>query len=218
LNNLRERVHSTLPEALKTIKNGALETQPKTAAAQKRQKYFEMVRYLYATGYSQRAIARALGIHRRTVRSYIERETPPDYHKGVPRPSKIDRYESYLRKRWAQGRRDATKLWKEIQSLGYEGKRKSVYRYLRRFRKGQQYHSVLQLTWMFMRAPGKLLDEEQTLLQQLFMQSKEIEKFYYLVQQFVQMIQGKHADELDSWIHQAKQSGFGSVRNFAAGL
>jgi transposase len=188
--NLRERIQRTLPEVLKQSRKS----------------------------YSQRAIARALDLSRGTVRNYIRSVSFPDHFKGVPRPSKIDRYEAYLRRRWTQGIRSSTELWRELQALGYEGKRKSVHRYLRRFRDRHPPKTMLQLTWLFVKDQGKLSNEELDYLKCLFDGSEEVASLYQLVQRFAGIVRERQAEQLENWLLDAERSPFKPLSNFAFGL
>jgi hypothetical protein len=54
-------------------------------------------------GQSQRQMAQALGLDRRTVRRYVALEQPPVYLPRRPRPTELTPYLSSLAERWAQG-------------------------------------------------------------------------------------------------------------------
>ena len=82
-----------------------------------------MILELHGQGVSISAIARQLGIDRKTVRAYIaKRLEPPAYKKRSPSPSIVAAYEPYLRERLAAypaltGRR----LWRELKDRGFTG-------------------------------------------------------------------------------------------------
>jgi transposase len=82
-----------------------------------------MILELHRQGVSVSAIARQLGIDRKTVRAYIAKGLEaPAYKKRAARPRRIDPFESYLRERLASfpaltGRR----LWRELKERGYQG-------------------------------------------------------------------------------------------------
>jgi transposase len=79
------------------------------------------------------AIARKVGLDRKTVRRYLERGLePPAYKSRAPVPRKIEPYEGYLRQRVAEypdlsGKR----LLREIRELGYTGGYSAVTDFLR---------------------------------------------------------------------------------------
>jgi transposase len=82
-----------------------------------------MILELHRQGVSVSAIARQLGIDRKTVRVHLARGlTAPVYKVRPPRPRLIDPFEPYLRERVVAfptltGRR----LWRELKERGYQG-------------------------------------------------------------------------------------------------
>ena len=82
-----------------------------------------MILELHRQGVSVSAIARQLGIDRKTVRAHLARGlTAPVYKVRPPRPRLIDPFEPYLRERVVAfptltGRR----LWRELKERGYQG-------------------------------------------------------------------------------------------------
>jgi transposase len=78
---------------------------------------------LHRQGLPIAAIARQLGIDRKTVRTYIARGLePPVYGPRVPRPTIIDPFQTYLRERLsAYPGLTAVRLWRELRERGYPG-------------------------------------------------------------------------------------------------
>src|SRR5271170_6862681 len=82
-----------------------------------------MILDLHRQGLSVSAIARQLGIDRKTVRGYIAKGLePPAYKKRPPSPGIVAPFAPYLRERLAAypgltGRR----LWRELKERGYQG-------------------------------------------------------------------------------------------------
>jgi transposase len=95
-----------------------------------------MILDLHRQGLSVSAIARQLGIDRKTVRAYIAKGLePPAYQKRASRPRMMDSFVPYLRQRVAEfptltGRR----LWRELRERGYAGGYTAVTDYLRELR------------------------------------------------------------------------------------
>ena len=166
LHNLREKLQEIIPGQRKKFKADGKTKE--TPSYHQRKKYFELVKYLHDKGYSQPTIARVLGISRGTVGRYQEEADVPDWGPRKRPPSQLDIYENYLRRRWAEGCRDITALWKELQQKGYRGKRKSVARYLQRFREQTPFRSTHQLAWLFMKDASELQDDERAQLRSLF--------------------------------------------------
>src|SRR6204780_5629835 len=74
-------------------------------------------------GLSVSAIARQLGVDRKTVRTYIAKGLePPAYKKRAPAPAIVDPFEPYLRERLATyPGLTAVRLWREIKERGFAG-------------------------------------------------------------------------------------------------
>jgi transposase len=92
------------------------------------------IKVLKAQGYSQRAVARLMGVHRDTVRRVWAQGEPRSYRRG-PRPSKLDGFKEQLLSRLAShpGLR-ATRLYREIRGRGFAGGYETVKRWCRSWR------------------------------------------------------------------------------------
>jgi transposase/helix-turn-helix resolvase-like protein/transposase IS204/IS1001/IS1096/IS1165 family protein len=86
--------------------------------ARRRAKY-DQARALHAHGATVAAIARTVGIGRRTVYRYL-RDPPPQRKRRSDYGQRrvITPFEPYLMKRWAEGCQTATVLWREIRAQG----------------------------------------------------------------------------------------------------
>jgi transposase len=95
-----------------------------------------MILDLHRQGLSVSAIARQLGVDRKTVRKYIARGLePPGYGPRPPRPRRLDAFTPYLRERvTAYPGLTAARLWRELKALGYSGGYTAVTDYLREVR------------------------------------------------------------------------------------
>ena len=209
--NLRERLERIL--ANRPSQNQDQASKPTS----KRQKRFEYVRYLHARGYSTRTIARVLEMSRGTVIRYIESDHLPNWKTRKPTKSELDRFDHYLRKRWREGCRDTTQLWEELKGLGYEGGRKQLHRYLRRYREKWK-PSPRHLAWLFMKSPEVLEDEESDFLAELFDQNRALRRIYHLAQGFIEMLSNQEANQFDRWLVDAERCGIKIFENFAAGI
>ncbi len=97
-----------------------------------------MILDLHQQGLSVSAIARRLGIDRKTVRRYIERGLePPIYQARQPRPAKVAPFQRYLQDRVvAYPELTASRLHRELRDLGYGGGYTMVKVFLRGIRPG----------------------------------------------------------------------------------
>jgi transposase len=74
-------------------------------------------------GNSRSAIARELGLNRRTVRRLLARDEPPAYPAApkLIRPSKLDSFKDYVKLRLEDGITNAVTLQRELRKQGYTG-------------------------------------------------------------------------------------------------
>jgi len=78
------------------------------------------VKALHSEGRSKSAIARELGIDRKTVRRALAAERTPAFRPAA-RSSKLDSFKDYIRMRLADGMTNAVKLLRELKAQGYTG-------------------------------------------------------------------------------------------------
>lgn len=88
-------------------------------------------------GYSIRAIARKLGIHRNTVKKYLGCPEVPQYRRRSRSPSKLDPYKQLIKDYLDQEPYSATWLLDRLRLQGYTGGYELVKQYAREI-KGQQ--------------------------------------------------------------------------------
>jgi hypothetical protein len=95
------------------------------------------VQALYARGLGLRAIARELGVDRKTARRFAHAATGDEaVARAISRPTVLDRYQPHLHRRWTEGCHDTAVLHAEITALGYRGSLRTLYRYLQPLRAG----------------------------------------------------------------------------------
>ncbi len=96
------------------------------------------IQILHRQGYSQRAIAKQLGISRNTVNKYLTHNPcEPRYSARPKQASKLDAYKAYLHSRIAQAapvHLSGVVLFREIQELGYTGGLSLLRQYLYQYR------------------------------------------------------------------------------------
>jgi len=158
LKNLREaaeralkRIHADLVEQQKAAgysvasrhKRRRSQTEIATAkvARLRRQARYEEVVALYRQGVSILGIADQLRMSRGTVRNLVYAGAFPERASTLRAKSLLDPYVPYLEKRIAQGCRNATRLWRELQEQGFVGGYKVVNRWLepRREKPGRKH-------------------------------------------------------------------------------
>ena len=81
-------------------------------------------------GYSERAIARKLGLNRRTVSKYLKEGEIPQY-KTVHRVSGLEPYHGMIQDWLSQDDYNATRIYGWLKLQGYEGSYETVKRFVR---------------------------------------------------------------------------------------
>jgi transposase len=204
---------------------------PEPAVRTYRQARFAEVKALAAKGFSRRAIAHQLLMHRTTVARYLQLDELPKRVSSAHTISKVTPYLDYIQQRWSAGCHNGKQLWREICALGYSGSYMSVYRALQKLHpsdgRRQRSRPLLsppaklsprQAMWLLVRPPNDLSDEEQAQLAALCEGCPAIAIAYPLAQRFIQMIRQRQAQALNRWLSDALASGIGQLRRFAKGL
>jgi transposase len=195
---------------------------------------------LHRQGWSNRAIARQLGIGRMTVVRHLQAPTFPerkgrsDTGKSLLTPSK-----ERLLKRWHAGCREARRLFRDLQHHGYTGSYATVARYARRRRQApgvqpceqrpshtlplvmEGQHKPLttrRATRVVLKRPGQRTDADTTIITHLWAQHRDVAVAIELAQDFCTMVRERQADSFDQWLAQAVASGVAPLRRFATGL
>lgn len=106
----------------------------------------DAVHELHQRGLGTAAIARTLGVDRKTVRRYRDAATPEHLLSETPkRGTQLDAYSSYLTQRWEEGTTNAVQLTAELRARSYRGSERSVRRLLQGWR-GNIQHAPSQPT------------------------------------------------------------------------
>jgi transposase len=253
LKNASEVIFKILQQEYVTIRN-LLNPEPKTiktdnhptkvedqaedftVAEQRRKDRIDLVRELHGRGYSQKEIARQIHLHPKTVRRYLRAPTPT--RRSHRKKRLLDPYHPYLLKRWNEGCHNATQLWREIQSQGFEGRLTIVLTLIQRFRKAsglppnvrhlagkaldadsiRQPPALRTLSYWILKRPENRKEEQEKLVEQIRAAQPELDATLALAREFASMIRGRKAEELDPWLEKAEQSGYRVWDNFVAGL
>jgi transposase len=197
---------------------------------------YKKVMRLYRKAVSIRSIAKVMKMSRMTVYKYIQADCFPERAASRPRSSALNKYLSYIHRRWAEGCNNATQIWREIARQGYKGEEAMVRRYVGRLRirlkalpskeqfKIEKLDTVFRTpsprsaTWMFLKEEKELKEDEREFIDQLMRQCPEIKKSRELAEQFQKMIKQREVDRLDGWIEAAKASQIKEMVGFADGL
>lgn len=107
-------------------------TEQRTSAASRARSLarYEEVRQLYQAGESLRAIKKATGLARATVRRFARAESFPERAVRAPEPSRLDPFIPWLAERLAAGHENASALYRELRQRGYPGSSRPVHRWV----------------------------------------------------------------------------------------
>jgi len=204
-------------------------TRPQQLSRERRQRRFEryqQVMELHRRGHSGRSIASQLGLNRKTVRDWLRAGRFPERH-ITPRHSAVDRWLSYLEKRWAEGCHNRSQLWRELQAQGADFAAVTLHRWFRvrrgvRGRPSQIAHSPPQrrpsprqisaLLLGFIHNPSP---SQQSFAQILCALSPEIATTMELAKEFCRMMRERDAA---AWLPWRKAVRTSPLHHFAVQL
>jgi transposase len=93
----------------------------------------DIIQQRLAMGESLRAICRATGLSRVTVRKYVRSAGVPE-RAARRHHSNLDPFANYLRERWSVGCHNVRQLYREVVGLGYAGSESMLRTYVRAWR------------------------------------------------------------------------------------
>ena len=190
---------------------------------------YEAVRRLQAEGVGLREIGRRLHLARKTVRRFAHAESFPERQPRPPRPTLFTPYETYLRRRWAEGCHAATVLWQEVRARGFRGGYSAFAGHLKHWRDhaggrpaalppAPKPVSVQQASWQLLQPAETLPPEEQEYVQALQERCPEVTRLQKLAHAFVELVRKRQGAKLTRWLEQADHSGVPELRGFARSL
>jgi transposase len=208
----------------------------------KRVSRYEEVMALHQTGIGQRALARQLGMSRKTVKLFVSSPVCPQRAPGTGlRPkgkSKLDPYRSYLRERWDAGTQNSSLLFGEIKERGYTGSASLLRMALSEWRTelppksrqgkprkprlrtqpGLRRLSSRSASFLLILPLAKRTAKEKQQIEHICQASSDLRTVYLLSQEFVTMLKERQVEALDSWLKQAKESQVTELVSFVNGI
>lgn len=194
---------------------------------------YERMRVLRNAGFTVRDIAEIVGATRPTVYRYLALGGPPERQR--PQRSKhrvLAPYEPYLIRRWAEGCRNRSRLFREIRLQGYQHSVRTVSLFLKQLSDKQPSASAVvssrptltrapharHVACLFVWRKDQLPEEERDYLRRLCDQEPTIARAYELAQEFVTMARERTGQGLDAWLTRATASEIAELDRFARGL
>jgi transposase len=101
-----------------------------------------MIRELHAQGLSITAISDKTGYDRKTVRKYLNSTKIPEPKQRAKKESKLDQYKDHIIKKVNEAPFTASRLFREIQEMGFTGKCTIVRDFIRKVRPEQGVQAV----------------------------------------------------------------------------
>jgi transposase len=210
--------------------------RPPTAAERRRQArhaprrthHAELTR-LAAAGASVSGMARALGMDRKTVRSWLRRGGPPSWRKP-PRATVLDPHRAYLEQRWQEGCRNAAELARELGRLGADVRPRVVRDWAMRRRRagadvldaganprtlGGREPSVNQATRLLQADTGTLDGDDRRFVERLRADAPLLSRTVDLARRLANLLRRQSAESLEAWLDEASTT---PLARFAAGL
>jgi transposase len=221
---------------------GKMLPPPKTAATrhieqERKRRYAERVRHhkkiwkLFRAGYRKEDIAQMVGVGSRSVYRALEHEQPPTRHRRHWTHHLVDRYVSYLTKRWNEGCHKARALYEEIVAQGYPGSLRAIERIVAQFRP-HGAKSVTKQTITFQKAPSPRnaalmivrpaehrTADQTAFLDQLCQSDPTAATAFTLAQAFGQLLRKREGPQrLEDWKAAVRASGIVELISFVNGL
>ncbi len=228
VNTHRAQLAASAPELPPSVQAPpVLQPLPEKKIVTRMRHHYAAVQQLWAQGLSKAAIGRKLDLHPATVRKFVQARSVDDLIATTEqRAHLVDDYTDYLHRRWNEGERNATQLFREIVELGYPGGELAVQRYLRRYRDGRgqipqpgpKPPSVREVTSWIMTHPATLTDAAATTLHQIRHRDPDLDRLTTHVRAFATMMTGRHGDRLDAWITSVEHDTLAPLASFARNL
>jgi transposase len=230
------------PEDTKVLEPAASpEPEPRLRASERRSRaaqacrdarFAEAVR-LREQGFSLRAVARTLGVERKTARRWLRAGHAPTWRHADGGTSILDPHRAWLEERWQAGCRNTAALWRELKGRGFPGQYSTVRAWGTRRRRQDPAAEPAgtSRTSRPVKAPepptprraarlltgelAKLNDADRRFVTVLRERSAIIATAADLIGRFTTMVKDKTPAALDGWLREAEAS---ALATFAAGL
>lgn len=175
-------------------------------------------------------MARRTGYSRNTIAKLAGYDSLPDPAPRQERRRKLTPFVDHLRRRWAEGVYNATRLHEEITALGFTGNVSAIQRFVQSWREKPRSRingrhpppvslSPRQASWMLTNPEHPRITEEQrTCLQKLTEQNPTLAAAQKLALDFCRLVRERCANEFSQWLEAVRQSDVTELKSFARSL
>jgi transposase len=204
---------------------------------ERRQQRYEKAREWRRQGGTISGIARQLGIHRRSVRLYLQSESCPRRLPPARRKRSLDQFQPYLKQRWDEGCHNMAELYREVRKQGFRGGQRTMNHYLSSWREQlpplmrRKRHAAIadypipihppstrKTTWLLLQKEKERTEFEENFLGKLKEICPVIESVEELASEFIKLVKNRKAKELDDWLEKASKSKVPEMKSFANGI
>jgi len=197
------------------------------------------IRRLHLAGADVHDIAKRLGVSRESVYRYRRMEEPPEPVRFRHKKRVLDPYVPYILRRWGEGCRNGTKLYREVREQGYAYGASNVARLVAELRRAgvgsggsandrtqgrvllpdkATVPTARQAAALLLKRTQKLTVDQKAYLVRLGTLDKALADAYRLTQEFAKMVRRLEGEKLDWWLEEADASEAAVMRRFAKGL
>jgi transposase len=181
-------------------------------ATPRKEALWEAVQQRKGSGQYIRAMARELGVCRRTVRKYLAADRPPGYRSRQSRHTKLAPYLSYMHQRWQEGCHSARRIYGELVGRGCQGSESQVRATGRpwRSKRPSAPHTNRPTTgfhWWVLRPNQHLRESSKQELADFLEANPALAKGYYLKESFQRILAEHDVEAFDTWLQEAVESG-----------
>ena len=207
--------------------------QAKRAKRRQLAEQFDRVHELHKRGYPAARIARELGLSRRSVFRYLQRETCPAWHLRGSQRSRLDGYREWIDARIAEGFINIADLHRRLTERGFKGSYGSVYAFITKRlgaagKKRERLNaatppvprppSARQLSFEWARRAEKRKPPEQARLDAIRALGDELTAALDLADGFADLIRKRSAGTLSGWLTRGEAASDPDLRRFAEGI
>ncbi|MFI8952576.1 ISL3 family transposase [Streptomyces sp. NPDC053750] len=224
----RRCLPAAVPDPEPAPASPAASPEPADTPAQRHAKrLFEAVHAVTGSGRSLSAVARELGLNRRTVAKYARATSWQEcVRRTLPRRStSLDPYLEYLQQRWDEGEHTATVLHQEITAKGYCGHYQRVKMAIAPLRRGlpidtprERPPSPRQVARWITTTPSHRSLHATEALGRLLRHCPELNRTHDLVRRFAAMLDARDATMLPDWLDQLATSQLPALAGLAKAL